>query len=85
MRSLSTAFAEAPKPNAVFDESGIFLLYSTLLGIKVRDASRFQPQPYAPLHICFLEQTQQRMTAANRWLHTDQLQGAAAHASEAHC
>lgn len=28
--------AEAPKPNAVFDDSGNFLLYSTLLGIKVR-------------------------------------------------
>lgn len=28
--------AEAPKPNALFDESGNFLLYSTLLGIKVR-------------------------------------------------
>jgi hypothetical protein len=27
--------AEAPKPNAIFDESGNFLLYSTLLGIKV--------------------------------------------------
>jgi len=29
------AAAEAPKPNAIFDESGNFLLYSTLLGIKV--------------------------------------------------
>jgi hypothetical protein len=28
--------AEAPKPNAIFDDSGNFLLYSTLLGIKVR-------------------------------------------------
>lgn len=28
--------AEAPKPNAVFDESGNFLLYATILGIKVR-------------------------------------------------
>ncbi len=27
--------AEAPKPNAIFDESGNFLLYPTLLGIKV--------------------------------------------------
>lgn len=26
---------EAPKPNAIFDDSGHFLLYSTLLGIKV--------------------------------------------------
>lgn len=27
----------APQPNAVFDESSNFLIYATLLGIKVRD------------------------------------------------
>ena len=32
--------AEAPKPNAVFDDSGNFLLYPSLLGIKVRWAVR---------------------------------------------
>lgn len=27
---------EAPQPNAIFDESGNFIIYATLLGIKVR-------------------------------------------------
>lgn len=31
---------EAPRPNAVFDDSGYFLLYPTLLGIKVEHWSR---------------------------------------------
>lgn len=57
--------AEAPKPNAIFDESGNFLLYPTLLGIKVgagllsqRGRSTAcsgsglpaQGEPLAPLH-----------------------------------
>lgn len=31
-----TRSTEAPKPNAVFDDSGNFLLYPTLLGVKAR-------------------------------------------------
>lgn len=27
---------EAPHPNAIFDESGNFIIYATMLGIKVR-------------------------------------------------
>lgn len=30
-----------PEPNAVFDESGNFLLYATLLGVKVWQAVAF--------------------------------------------
>lgn len=37
------ADAEAPRQNAIFDESGNFLLYSTVLGIKVRTSDQCQP------------------------------------------
>ena len=44
----------APAPNAVFDDSGNFILYSTLLGIKVRRGIRassllWASQSYDPL------------------------------------
>ena len=31
---------EAPQPNAIFDESGNFIIYATLLGIKVASAAK---------------------------------------------
>ena len=33
------ADTEAPQPNAIFDESGNFIIYATLLGIKVQSCS----------------------------------------------
>ena len=35
----------APMPNAIFDESGNFVLYATLLGIKVQCSALIVPSP----------------------------------------